>query len=146
MRLRPVIQCHVGLRLRRIKQNVGMSRSTAEDPNTSPPRSLSSIARLYGPQALALLARSHVAVILSLPLLGQKHHCKTYHLRTFLSTHLYVPCYLIVATLLYHLLCLLHVPPLSTTVRQRPPEIAFFDHLSSCYRLYLCLFQVSDLV
>ncbi|MFZ9082064.1 MAG: tRNA threonylcarbamoyladenosine dehydratase [Burkholderiaceae bacterium] len=40
-----------------------MSTSTAEDPNTSPPRSLSSIARLYGPQALALLARSHVAVV-----------------------------------------------------------------------------------
>lgn len=63
MRLRPFIQCHVGLRLRRIKQNVGMSTSTAEDSNTSQPRSLSSIARLYGPQALALLARSHVAVV-----------------------------------------------------------------------------------
>ncbi|MGA0954709.1 MAG: ThiF family adenylyltransferase, partial [Burkholderiaceae bacterium] len=63
MRLRPFIQCHVGLRLRQIKQNVGMSTSTAEDSNTSPPRSLSSIARLYGPQALALLARSHVAVV-----------------------------------------------------------------------------------
>jgi len=63
MRLRPFIQCHVGLRLRQIKQNVGMSTSTAEDSNTSQPRSLSSIARLYGPQALALLARSHVAVV-----------------------------------------------------------------------------------
>ncbi|MGA0807792.1 MAG: ThiF family adenylyltransferase, partial [Burkholderiaceae bacterium] len=40
-----------------------MSTSTAEDSNTSQPRSLSSIARLYGPQALALLARSHVAVV-----------------------------------------------------------------------------------
>ena len=63
MRLRPSFDAVRGLCVRRIKQNVGMSTSTAEDYNTSPPRSLSSIARLYGPQALAALARSHVAVV-----------------------------------------------------------------------------------
>ena len=63
MRLRPFFDAVQGLRVRQIKQNVGMSTSTAEDPNNSPPRSLSSIARLYGPQALAALARSHVAVV-----------------------------------------------------------------------------------
>jgi tRNA A37 threonylcarbamoyladenosine dehydratase len=40
-----------------------MTSLTNEDASSCVPRGLSSIARLYGPQALARLARSHVAVV-----------------------------------------------------------------------------------
>jgi tRNA threonylcarbamoyladenosine dehydratase len=49
--------------LRRIKQNADMTSPAIEDRPISLSRSLSSIARLYGPKAIELLARSHVAVV-----------------------------------------------------------------------------------